>query len=498
MEAVSPVLQSAIVDKFGKPFAERTQKIVENLDITVEKQDVVVEKQDELGDKIKKVSRSLDTDFKGAFSKSADGIKELTFGFVDLKGIIEEVGKKFSAIQDIFAPIAEIGSFGFQIGQKQDTLEEISTGEKSEKANKVLDRFGNPFDSGSKSKDDPKNKKGKKGEKQELGRMDKMNKASGRLTAAFGNLLRAMAPLMLKFLVFGGLFVALAYGVGKLIQALGGWNLIEDSINFLDLQFLKLGRSMAEFMNFIAIDKFSDEYKKRELEIFEKNKAIAFKEKRLDDRAKTRKLEAEFTNEDGVFDKEGFKTAARNQNLITKFDTINEVGQTVDIDTGAVIDEKRTSDAMKEKALKDFLNPSFFETIQKAALSTVMPGGIVQAIGVTDLKKDLDRADIQREKEDQLLIESGMMPEDNTYTFKPEQFKGGNLVTPEDLKEYTESDEFVGPPLPPVEKNIFDRNIYPGMGLGTSGMMMSPFFNMSVDNTNIQAEQPSTSEVVVR
>lgn len=497
MEAVSPVLQSAIVDKFGKPFAERTQKIVENLDITVEKQETVVEKQDELGDKIKKVSRSLDTDFKGAFSKSADGIKELTFGFVDLKGIIEEVGKKFSAIQDVFAPIAEIGSFGFQIGQEQDTLEKISTGDKEEKEKKVLDRFGNPFDSGSKSKDDPKNKKGKKGEKQELGRMDKMNKASQRLTAAFGNLLRAMAPLMLKFLVFGGLFVALAFGVGKLIQALGGWNLIEDSINYLDLQFLKLGRSMAEFMNFIAIDKFSDEYKQREKEIAEKNKTIAFKEKRLEDRAKTRKLEAEFTDEDGVFDKEGFKTAARSQNLTTRFDTINEAGQRVDIETGEVIDKKRTSDLMREQAVDDYLNPGFFKTAFRAVMSAVMPGGVVQALGITDLQRDLARADEQREIEDQLLIESGIMPKDNTYTFKPEQFKDGNLVTPEDLKEYTESDEFVGPPLPPVEKSIFDQPIPPGMGLGTSGMI-SPFFNMSVDNTNIQAEQPSTSEILVR
>lgn len=84
MEAVNPVLQSAIIDKYGRPFAEKTQKIVENLDMTVEKQDVVVEKQDQLGDKVKDVINNLDRaggGFRNAFEKSSSGLKELTGGF---------------------------------------------------------------------------------------------------------------------------------------------------------------------------------------------------------------------------------------------------------------------------------------------------------------------------------------------------------------------------------------------------------------------------------
>ena len=81
MEAVSSVLQSSIVDKYGKPFAQKTQKIVENLDMTVEKQDVVVEKQDEIGKKVKNVINKLDkssSNFSDAFTRSSDGLKELS------------------------------------------------------------------------------------------------------------------------------------------------------------------------------------------------------------------------------------------------------------------------------------------------------------------------------------------------------------------------------------------------------------------------------------
>lgn len=108
MEGVNPVLQSAIVDKYGKPFAEKTQKIVENLDLTVEKQEIVIEKQDEIGKATKKVMRNFEVDMGGAFARSSDGIKELTGGFLDIKDIIETVGKKFSALADVVAPFSEV------------------------------------------------------------------------------------------------------------------------------------------------------------------------------------------------------------------------------------------------------------------------------------------------------------------------------------------------------------------------------------------------------
>ena len=110
MEAVSSVLQSSIVDKYGKPFAQRTQKIVEQLDVTVEKQEIVIEKQDEIGKATKKVMRNFEVEMGGAFARSSDGIKELTGGFLDIKDIIETVGKKFSALGDVIAPISEIVS----------------------------------------------------------------------------------------------------------------------------------------------------------------------------------------------------------------------------------------------------------------------------------------------------------------------------------------------------------------------------------------------------
>lgn len=118
--AVNPALQSAILDKFGNPFGQATQKIVENMDMTVEKQEIVIEKQDEIGKKTKEVISNLEgssVDFNAAFSRSSDGIKELTGGFVDLRGIIETIGKKFSALNDVFAPVGEAisGLFAFQM-----------------------------------------------------------------------------------------------------------------------------------------------------------------------------------------------------------------------------------------------------------------------------------------------------------------------------------------------------------------------------------------------
>ena len=117
---INPALQSAVLDKFGNPFGQATQKIVENMDMTVEKQEIVIEKQDEIGKKTKEVISNLEgssVDFNAAFSRSSDGIKELTGGFVDLRGIIETIGKKFSALNDVFAPVGEAisGLFAFQM-----------------------------------------------------------------------------------------------------------------------------------------------------------------------------------------------------------------------------------------------------------------------------------------------------------------------------------------------------------------------------------------------
>ena len=64
--------------------------------MTVEKQDVVVKKQEQIGDKVKNVISKLDEqggNFNDAFSRSSDGLKELTWVSLT-KGFIKEVGKK--------------------------------------------------------------------------------------------------------------------------------------------------------------------------------------------------------------------------------------------------------------------------------------------------------------------------------------------------------------------------------------------------------------------
>ena len=259
MEAVNPVLQSAIVDKYGKPFAEKTQKIVENLDMTVEKQDVVVEKQDKLGDKIKEVVSNFEgagTNFSDAFSRSSDGIKELSMGFLDIKGIVEEVGKKFQALGDFFAPIAEIGSFlavsgigkKFLGGQGSGTKKTSMFDRLKERGQNIVDKTraigSQRIDDSGRVRDKKTGRFAKKNDPLLLFKENITNKfknlgksmagfTKNLLAAArgFGLLIVGMLPVIAKFLLIGGLIALAAVGIGKLVKALGGWELLEKGIN---------------------------------------------------------------------------------------------------------------------------------------------------------------------------------------------------------------------------------------------------------------------------
>lgn len=267
--AVNPQLQSAVLDKFARPFADKTQNIVENLDMTVEKQDVVVEKQDKLGDKVKDVVSNLEGaggNFSDAFSRSSDGLKELSMGFVDIKGIIEEVGKKFSALQDILAPLAEFLSFFYVaniVGKKKDKNEGIKKTSMfdrlKERGQNIVDKtraIGTQYRKGEllRNKKDGSLVQPGQAEDPLLLFKEKITKTfnfenlkdkfknlgksiagfTKKLLAAargFGLLILGMLPVIAKFLLIGGLIALAAVGIGKLVKALGGWELLEKGIN---------------------------------------------------------------------------------------------------------------------------------------------------------------------------------------------------------------------------------------------------------------------------
>lgn len=322
MEAVNPVLQSAIVDKYGKPFAQRTQKIVENLDITVEKQDVVIEKQEQIGKKVKNVINNLDTaggNFNDAFSRSSDGLKELSMGFIDLKGFIEEVGKKFQALSDFFAPIAEIGSFLLKtsFGKKMFSKKREGTND----ARSSSERY----------------------RRQELGFFGRMKENFAKLFAGFKSILAkvagafktlfvSMLPAIAKFLLFGGLFALVAIGVSKLIGALGGWELLKAAVDGLQSLFTKFKVAMNSVIMFLddwTPGKLISDESRQEKEQFnnrEKNKS--FLEKRINqDAAQV----GEIMNDKTLSDEEKIEQINLKK-LVTPDSTITDTGAIVNPD----------------------------------------------------------------------------------------------------------------------------------------------------------------------
>ena len=322
MEAVSSVLQSSIVDKYGKPFAQKTQKIVENLDMTVEKQDVVVEKQEQIGDKVKNVINTLDKaggNFNDAFSRSSDGLKELSMGFIDLKGFVEEVGKKFQALNDFFAPIAEIGSFLLMTNFGQQLQEKFSSifGDKKQD-------FVGPMQP-------LMTRMGKRIHSLVLAPFQGLWKVVKMVGMAFKTLFVSMLPAIAKFLLFGGLFLLAAVGVGKLISALGGWELLKIAVDGLQSLFTKFKVSMNSVIMFLddwTPGKLISDESRQEKEQFnnrEKNKS--FLEKRINqDAAEVGEI---MTNE-ALSDEEKIEQINLKK-LVTPDSTIT--------DTGAIVNE---------------------------------------------------------------------------------------------------------------------------------------------------------------
>lgn len=366
--AVNPVLQSAIVDKYGKPFAEKTQQIVENLDMTVEKQDVVVEKQDQIGDKVKDVLSNLEGsggNLGKAFGKSADGLKELTFGFVDIKGVLEEISKKFSAVGDLVAPLAEIGSFGFltsSIGVNESGQVTVSDPDEKDDSPGIIDTSGNVIDTGDKKKSD---KATEKSNKKTLNFMERFRKSIGFVITGFKNLMKSLIPLIAKFVFMGLKFAVVAFGVGKLIQALGGWNFVE---SFIDNVVIGLKSLQLAFLK--ATNLFGGEEKKKKIREVEGE--LRFQKAQKEDKKRVREIEEASKDEKGVINLDKVKEQVEKEGLVSsKHGTTtkkNEVTGAVTImdSSGNVIHDPKIQQKLDYLAIKAKLElPKLKESVEK-------------------------------------------------------------------------------------------------------------------------------------
>ena len=262
MEAVNPVLQSAILDKFGKPFAQKSAEIVDKMDLTADKQDVVIEKQNTLTDAIKDVVSSIKDstqNIKASFGKASDGIKELSFGFVDIKGIVGEVNNKFGALKDVLAPLIEIGAaigIGSLFKRKKQTTQD------TDGTDDIKDVKKSGFAKLKEAEEDIRRKKlGRGGRfKEDIGKSASSLKESflglgtkiKLISKAFGGLIIGMLPVVAKFLLIGGLITLAAVGIGKLIEALGGWELLEKAINGIQNVIGRLQNGFRQLM--LALD----------------------------------------------------------------------------------------------------------------------------------------------------------------------------------------------------------------------------------------------------
>ena len=309
--AVNPALQSAIVDKYGKPFAQKTQQIVENLDMTVEKQDIVIEKQDQLGDKVKDVISNIQgtgVNFSDAFSRSSDGLKELSMGFIDIKGIVEEVGKKFSALNDLIAPIGE--SFAginaiFQLRERK---------EASKQASEIIeDKLSDTIDDKPKKRSFKYTVNGKEVPEEEekfvlfkglRNFVSNLRDSGIALAASFGKLSKSIALASLKFLAIGGIIVFAAVMLGKLIEKLGGWELVADIANGLQNVFGRLQNGFRKFLLFlddyiIGYNLSKDERKKIQQDIVDEQNRRTRVNAKKEDRDKVKEInESDMSQED--------------------------------------------------------------------------------------------------------------------------------------------------------------------------------------------------------
>ena len=436
--AVNPALQSAIVDKYGKPFAEKTQQIVENLDMTVEKQDVVVEKQDQIGDKVKDVLSNLEGsggNLGKAFGKSADGLKELTFGFVDIKGVLEEISKKFSAVGDLVAPLAEIGSFGFltsSIGVNESGQVTVSDPDEKDDSPGIIDTSGNVIDIGDKKKSDEVTEKSNK---KTLNFMERFRKSMEFVITGFKNLAKSLIPLIAKFVLMGLKFAVVAIGLAYLVKALGGWKFVEERIRDIELSLLRFANFLDRYVFFNP-----DRADKRET-------VIDFKEQVQEDKEEVNKLKKETIDEKGEVDEKKFEEKRIEKGLVLPTDTIDAIGRVVSED-GRMVDEETTSDRQFKKLNQLLETPSLFDEKGKLTFKSVgdyafdflNPFG--DAVDVTNVLLKGKKIAEQKQKEDEFLLEKG---EIIVGPPRPETFKYTNVhgetveLTPKeenDIKDY--------------------------------------------------------------
>jgi len=411
--AVNPQLQSAVLDKFARPFADKTRQITDNLDVSVEKQDVVIEKQDKIGDKVKKVISNLERagdGMKGAFGRSADGLKELSMGFIDIKGIIEEVSKKFNALGDLFAPFAEIGSFAFAglnflqgKSRKQEQQSQVEPDDSN-----IIDGEYEVIDGNALPNPNTNNALALTSEVSEgfknmfSGINDKIMmalapvlaglKAFGaglfRLTVGLGAMLIPVALFALKGLAVVAALVAVATAIGLFISALNGWDAIGDTINMIQNVFGRFAngvRSLILGINDLLGKVGADFLSKKDREaMIEKNEKEVQRRNRVNAIAKDR----DRVNEIGAMDisKEEKLKKIREEGLTTKDSKYNESGQLVnaqgdvlqkskeefqaDATSQAELDILALESARRlpelEKRLKNARNDSQRETAQKA------------------------------------------------------------------------------------------------------------------------------------
>ena len=488
--AVNPVLQSAIVDKYGRPFAEKTQKIVENLDLTVEKQDVVVEKQDQIGDKVKDVLSNLEGsggNLGKAFGKSADGLKELTFGFVDIKGVLEEISKKFSAVGDLVAPLAEIGSFGFltsSIGVNESGQVTVSDPDEKEDSPGIIDTSGNVIDIGDKKKSDEVTEKSNK---KTLNFMERFRKSMGFVITGFKNLAKSLIPLIAKFVLMGLKFAVVAIGLAYLVKALGGWKFVEERIRDIELSLLRFANFLDRYVFFNP-----DRADKRET-------VIDFKEQVQEDKEEVNKLKKETIDEKGEVDEKKFEEKRIEQGLVLPTDTIDPIGRFVSQD-GRIVNEETTSDRQVKKLKQSLEKPSLFDekgklTFQSAgdyAFDSLNP--FRDKLNITNALLKGKKIKEQKQKEDEFLLEKGEIivgpprPETTTYT----SLDGETVkLTPKeenDIKDYL-MDTLRLPPrdLSPADADSTDSS-------GTGAIISAPN-NVVNNNMAITSEgQPNVFE----
>lgn len=352
--AVNPQLQSAILDKFGNPFGQATQKIVENMDLTVDKQEVLVEKQDTVNDKVKQVINKLDGAGDGmsnALGRASDGIKELSFGMIDLKGIFETVSNKLSALGDIFAPLAEIGSFlaVTGVGTKiKDTLTPTKTEEEESKDfDKQFTDMLNGLNGG-----DAKEDKLPLAERLQMGFTNfftGLKTMFKNLRTVFGKAITAIRTFtatlftgILAFLPYVAIVAAATFGLVKLVQALGGWELLSKAINGLRTIFGNLKMALNSIVLWAdglpLIGGFLGEEGKQQREEYNRNETN--RQTLQDEKDKDKARVKEIMADESIGSIEDRKALIQKEGLVTQDSTVNAQGQIMSADGKVLVDTK--------------------------------------------------------------------------------------------------------------------------------------------------------------